>query len=60
MNNGIIKLRSINGLLVDSLAELKLKPKIFLDFPGTNNLEFVFMNRIGRTLVKKETNVSLF
>ena len=59
-NNGIIKLRSINGLLVDSLAELKLKPKIFLDFPGTNNLEFVFMNRIGRTLAKTEMNVSLF
>ena len=60
INNGIIKLRSINGLLIGPLAEVKLKPKIFLDFPGTNYLEFVFMNRIGRVLGKAEMNVSLF
>ncbi|MHA1126485.1 MAG: transglutaminase-like domain-containing protein [Candidatus Heimdallarchaeota archaeon] len=60
INNGIIKLRSINGLVFDSLTERKLKPKIFLDFPGTNYLEFVFMNRIGRVLGRTETNVSLF
>ncbi|MHA1737568.1 MAG: transglutaminase-like domain-containing protein [Candidatus Heimdallarchaeota archaeon] len=60
INNGIIKLRSINGLVIGSLTERKLKPKIFLDFPGTNYLEIVFMNRIGRALSKTETNVSLF
>jgi len=60
IDNGIIKLLSIQGLKISPNEQLKFKPAIRLDRIGSNTLEFVLMNRIGRTLRKEEKKVSVY
>ncbi len=60
IDNGIIKLLSIQGIKIPPNEHLKFKPAIRLDRKGSNTLEFVLLNRIGRTLQKEEKKVSVF
>ncbi len=60
IEDGIIKLLSIQGVKISPNEKLKFKPAIKLDRTGSNILEFVLMNRIGRTLLKEEKKVSVY
>ncbi|MBY8994809.1 MAG: transglutaminase domain-containing protein [Candidatus Heimdallarchaeota archaeon] len=60
IEDGIIKLLSIQGVKISPNEQLKFKPAIKLDRTGSNTLEFVLMNRIGRTLQKEEKKVSVY
>jgi hypothetical protein len=60
IEDGIIKLLSIQGVKISPNEQLKFKPAIKLDRVGSNTLEFVLMNRIGRTLQKEEKKVSVY
>jgi hypothetical protein len=60
IDDGIIKLLSIQGLKISAKDKMNFKPAIKLDRTGSNTLEFVLMNRIGRTLQKEEKKVSVY
>ncbi len=60
LENGIVKLLSIKGVKIPSNSSLKFKPNIIIDKTGSHILEFVLLNRIGRTLVKVEKTVSVY
>ena len=60
IEDGINKLLSIQGVKISPNEQLKFKPAIKLDRIGSNVLEFVLMNRIGRTLLKEEKKVSVY
>ncbi|MFW9923181.1 MAG: hypothetical protein ACFFDW_07855, partial [Candidatus Thorarchaeota archaeon] len=58
--NDIIKVLEIEGIKLKSQKEIELAPKLALTSPGIYELEFVILNRIGRTLVKESKNISIY
>ena len=60
IEDGIIKLLSYQGLKIPSKGEIPIKPRLQLDKVGSNQIQFVFQNRIGRTIAKKEKKITVF
>ncbi len=60
LEDGIIKLLTYQGLKLPSKGEVTVKPKLKLDKVGSNQLEFIFQNRIGRTLAKLDKKITVF
>jgi len=58
--NDILKLIAIYGKKISANSQVIIKPKIKLALKGTNELEFVFLNRIGRNLAKAKNTISIY
>ena len=60
INEGTIRLLYFQGVKISPESELSYKPEIMLKRIGINNLQLVFMNRIGRILAKEEIKTSVY
>ncbi|MBN1331177.1 MAG: hypothetical protein JXA54_17025 [Candidatus Heimdallarchaeota archaeon] len=60
IEDGIVKLLSYQGLKIPLKGEIKVKPKLQLDKVGSNQIQFVFQNRIGRVIAKEEKKITVF
>lgn len=58
--NDILKLIAIYGKKISANSQVIIKPKIRLVLKGSNELEFVFLNRIGRNLAKTKSTISIY
>ncbi|NHJ40964.1 MAG: hypothetical protein FK731_13115 [Asgard group archaeon] len=60
IEDGIIKLLTLQGVKIPPKGTLQLKPKLQLYKEGINNLSLVYLNRIGRSITSEVKQLSVY